>query len=64
MSDYDAAANGAACYALAIATMRDKLESLHKVQIGGCTLYLADCNDVLPLLPRADAVVTDRKSVV
>ena len=59
MSDYDAAANGSACYALAIATMRDKLESLHKVQIGGCTLYLADCNDVLPLLPRADAVVTD-----
>ena len=59
MSDYDAAANGAACYALAIATMRDKLESLHKVQIGACTLYRADCNDVLPLLPRVDAVVTD-----
>ena len=59
MSDYDAAANGAACYALAVATMRDKLESLHKVQIGACTLYRADCNDVLPLLPRVDAVVTD-----
>ena len=59
MSDYDAAANGAACYALAIATMRDKLESLHKVQIGDCTLYRADCRDVLPLLPRVDAVVTD-----
>ena len=58
MSDYDAAANGAACYALAIATMRDKLESLHKVQIGACTLYRADCRDVLPLLPRVDAVVT------
>ena len=59
MSDYDAAANGAACYALAIATMRDKLESFHKVQIGACTLYRADCRDVLPLLPRVDAVVTD-----
>ena len=59
MSDYDATANGAACYALAIATMRDKLESLHKVQIGDCTLYRADCRDVLPLLPRVDAVVTD-----
>ena len=58
MSDYDAAANGAACYALAIATMRDKLESMHKVQIGDCTLYRADCRDVLPLLPRVDAVVT------
>ena len=56
---YDAADNGAKCYALAIATMRDKLESFHKVQIGACTLYRADCHEVLPLLPRVDAVVTD-----
>lgn len=30
-----------------------------KVQIGDCTLYLADCIDVLPALGRVDAVVTD-----
>lgn len=59
MIDYDATANGAACYALAIATMRDKLESLHKVKIGDCTLYLADCRDVLPLLPAVDFIFTD-----
>ena len=56
---YDAADNGAKCYALAIDTMREKLESFHKVQIGDCTLYRADCRDVLPLLPKVDAVVTD-----
>ncbi len=28
-------------------------------QIGACTLYLADCMDVLPTLPKVDAVVTD-----
>ena len=57
--DYNAADNGAKCYALAIDTMRAKLESFHKVQIGDCTLYRADCRDVLPLLPKVDAVVTD-----
>jgi len=30
-----------------------------KEQIGNCTLYLADCMDVLPTLGRVDAVVTD-----
>ena len=34
-------------------------EPFHKVEIGACTLYRGDCRDVLPLLPRADAVVTD-----
>lgn len=29
------------------------------VVIGNATLYLADCMDVLPLLPRVDAVITD-----
>ena len=38
---------------------REKLESFHRVQIGDCTLYRADCREVLPLLPRVDAVVTD-----
>lgn len=27
--------------------------------IGDCTLYLADCRDVLPTLPKVDAVLTD-----
>ena len=56
---YDAADNSAKSYALAIETMREKLESFRRVQIGDCTLYLADCRDVLPLLPKVDAVVTD-----
>lgn len=29
------------------------------VVIGNATLYLGDCMDVLPLLPRVDAVITD-----
>jgi DNA modification methylase len=28
-------------------------------QIGDCALYCADCREVLPLLPKVDAVVTD-----
>jgi DNA modification methylase len=27
--------------------------------IGGATLYLGDCRDILPTLPRVDAVITD-----
>lgn len=30
-----------------------------KVQIGPATLYLGDCMDILPTLPKVDAVVTD-----
>src|SRR5678815_3128008 len=30
-----------------------------KEVIGDCTLYLADCMAVLPLLPKVDAVITD-----
>jgi DNA modification methylase len=30
-----------------------------KVEIGDATLYLADCMDVLPNLPKVDAVITD-----
>ncbi|OXI25461.1 DNA-methyltransferase [Burkholderia sp. AU15512] len=30
-----------------------------KVQIGDATLYLGDCLDLLPTLPRVDAVITD-----
>ena len=39
------------------AAKREKLESFHKVQIGACTLYRADCREVLPLLPRTSAVI-------
>lgn len=56
---YDAADNAAKSYDLAISAMREKLESFHRVQIGDCTLYMADCREVLPLLPKVDAVVTD-----
>lgn len=59
MDTYDPADNSAKSYALAIETMRQKLESFHRVQIGDCTLYRADCRDVLPMLPKVDAVVTD-----
>ena len=30
-----------------------------KVVIGNATLYLGDCREVLPLLPRVDLVLTD-----
>jgi site-specific DNA-methyltransferase (adenine-specific)/modification methylase len=30
-----------------------------KVQIGNATLYLGDCMDILPILPKVDAVITD-----
>jgi DNA modification methylase len=56
---YDPADNAVKCYALAIEECRKKLESFHRVQIGDCTLYRADCREVLPLLPKVDAVVTD-----
>jgi len=56
---YNAADNSAKSYALAIETMREKLESFHRVQIGDCTLYQGDCREILPLLPKVDAVVTD-----
>lgn len=34
-------------------------QRMHIEQIGDATLYLADCRDVLPMLPGIDAVVTD-----
>ena len=30
-----------------------------KVEIGNATLYLGDCMDILPRLPKVDAVITD-----
>ena len=32
---------------------------MNPVQIGDCTLYQGDCLDILPTLPKVDAVVTD-----
>lgn len=32
---------------------------MHKEQIGDATLYLGDCLEVLPTLPKVDAVITD-----
>jgi DNA modification methylase len=33
--------------------------SPHRVVIGDATLYLGDCREILPTLPRVDAVITD-----
>ena len=30
-----------------------------KVEIGDATLYLGDCMEILPTLPKVDAVITD-----
>ena len=32
---------------------------MRKEIIGAATLYLADCRDILPTLPKVDAVITD-----
>lgn len=55
---YDAADDSRKSYDLAIKTMREKLESFHKEQIGDCTLYCGDCREVLPILGQFDAVIT------
>lgn len=57
--DYDPAANSAKSYDLAINVMRNKLAGFRQEQIGDCTLYLGDCKELLPLLPKVDAIITD-----
>jgi hypothetical protein len=59
MDGYDAAENARQCYEVGIAACRDKLASFRKEVIGECTLYLGDCREILPLLPKVDAVVSD-----
>lgn len=59
MTDYDPADNARRSYDAAIEALHDKLTSFRREIIGDCTLYNADCREVLPLLPKVDAVVTD-----
>lgn len=57
--EYDPADNSAKSYSLAINVMRDKLASFRQEKIGDCWLIQGDCREILPLLPKVDAVVTD-----
>ena len=59
MSDYDPAENARKSYDVAIDAMREKLASFRCERIHDATLYLGDCREILPLLPKVDAVVTD-----
>lgn len=57
--EYDPKVDGLESYHAAIDAMRERLESFERVEIGPARLYLGDCRQILPLLPRFDAVVTD-----
>jgi site-specific DNA-methyltransferase (adenine-specific) len=57
--DYDPAENSRKSYDVAIDAMRDKLASFRCERVGDATLFLGDCREILPLLPKVDAVVTD-----
>lgn len=66
MTEYNPADDGMKSYYAAIADKRERgsmgdWESPIKreVVIGDCTLYLGDCLQILPLLGKVDAVVTD-----
>ena len=57
--DYDAADNARKCYDVAIQAMREKLHGFRQERIGDCWLINADCREVLPLLHKVDAVISD-----
>lgn len=59
MEKYDAQADAYRSWELAMDTMREKLASFRCERIGDSVLYLGDCREILPLLPKVDAVVTD-----
>lgn len=56
---YNAAQNSKDSYDQAIKACREKLESFPMVEIGDCRLYQGDCLEIMPYLPKFDAVVTD-----
>ena len=56
---YDPHADARQSYEVAINAMGDKLRSFRREVIGDCQLFLGDCREILPLLPKVDAVVTD-----
>ena len=57
--DYDASDNARKCYDLAISTMREKLASFRKEEIGDATLYCGDAMDIMPLIPKSDLAISD-----
>lgn len=56
---YDPADNSRKSYQVAIGEMRRRLESFRCEEIGPHKLYLGDCTQIMPLLGKADIVVTD-----
>lgn len=67
MREYDPADDSKKCYELAIQVKRERGDTQwpkrdpwkRKVAIGDCTLYLGDCSDIVPMLGKVDALVTD-----
>lgn len=58
---YDASDNSRKSYEVAIDAMRERWGNAVKreVRIGDCVLYQGDCLEIMPLLGKFDAVVTD-----
>ena len=57
--EYDPKVDGLESYHAAIDAMRERLESFERVEIGPARLFLGDCREIMPLLPKFDAVCTD-----